>query len=128
MSALCHLSARTTYRRRLFIKALVFLVVTRLAMTFLDLRRLPAFLGWLADLAAAPQAHDDYALRVATAVTSAEACVPGGIGLPRALTTLTLMRCRGLRGNLQLVTRAEDGRPIGARVLYKGIVVIGESS
>jgi hypothetical protein len=121
MSALCHLSARTTYKRRLFIKALVILAATRLAMTFLGMGRLRAFLGWLADRAAAPQAHDDYAMRVAAAVTSAAAYVPGANSLAKALATLTLMRCRGLRGNLRLAAA-------GARVLYKGIVIIGENA
>lgn len=127
MSALCQLSARTTYRRRLFVKALVILAATRFAMTFLGMRRLLIFLGWLADRAAAPQAHDDYASRVAAAVTSAAAYVPGANSLARALATLTLMRCRGLLGNLQLAAAGPDGRPARACVLYKGIVVIGEN-
>jgi hypothetical protein len=130
MSALCHLSARPTYKRRLFIKALVIMAVTRLAMAFLDLPRLHAFLVWLADRAAAPQAHDDYAHRVAAAVTSAGVLVPGADALTRAFATLTLMRCRGLLGNLQLVSHphSSDHLSTEARVIYKGVVVIGDHS
>jgi hypothetical protein len=123
MSTLTYLRAGPAHERRLFVKALLILVLTRLAVSTLSLGQLRSFLTWVSERSAAPQAHDDYAQRVTTAVTRASALVPGSNSLTRALATITLMRCRGLVGSLRLA--AHPGG-LAARLTYKGQVLVGD--
>lgn len=127
MSLTQRLPGVRTYERRLFVTALLVLLLVRIGLWVLPLRQLQALLRYLAEATSAPQAHPDYAVRVARAASLAATLVPAASCLTQVLTTQMLLRRRGLIGRLRIgVEHGPQGMlATHAWIEYNGQVIIG---